>query len=398
MSSNTPKKSTLEYCDNHNSIDDNRYRGTPDDWKMLESQAQLAAWRGRLIKEEEFKKLSLYSQMRFSTRCAIRAHNLLKKYWKCSINEIKSINELINFLTNFSCGKINSNMNEIFREVDKKYRACGKVLDSMSNEDIILYLCIATIYDAGRVIARASAHLVPLENLYTTYRATTSCFDNIHSAAFLHAGEKRCQIHRSMEADFELLLYSSEKEKWKQDTEIDVHFFSWHSEFDILYRFEFGNIREIAQGISAACNDEYIHYPREIFEMPYRQRNSLYTILLSSFGFCVEFLIPSKNKSMYFIGIKHIEHNLKGILLLSRFAPGGREALVAVNRLHGLYHNSDNYLLFSTAFLIDNPYRYDLRIAPGFLKKFTIQSNYIEYLESWLSQHQDLELNRYNQI
>ena len=175
-------------------------------------------------------------------------------------------------------------------------------------------------------------------------------------------------------------------------------FFAWHSEFDILKRFDFANIRELAQGWNASFNDKYVHFPREVFEMSDHERHSLFANILPFFGFCVDLILPSENGRAYLIGISHEVQGISELLLLSRHAPGGNEALVAVNRLHGCQPGSNGNFLFSTAFLMKRPSEYALRVAPGELSKFTLRRNDLHSWIAWLSRHQESELQRCDPI
>ena len=217
-------------------------------------------------------------------------------------------------------------------------------------------------------------------------------------AAFAHVGNQRSQVHRGMEADFEVLKFRSEREKWTRDSTVDRDFFAWHSEFDILIRFGIPNISELAQGWNASFNDKYVHYPREVFEMSNDEQYSFFANILPFFGFCVDLILQSENGRAYLIGINHKVKGINELLLLSRHSPGGNQALVAVNRLHGRQPGSNGNLLLSTAYLMKRPYDYALRVAPGMLSRFALWKKDINSLSAWLLKHQESELHRCDPI
>lgn len=379
-------------------IDDNRYRGTPEYWKLHEAIAKGASWEGRIIEAEELKKLPFHAQTAFAARCAIRARYLLCNYWQGSLEEECCVDELVNFVLCFSWGESGLTMSEAFSEADGRYRACGKISERVGYSEMIAHECLEAIYDAGRVAARVAGHIAPLSNQYPPWSAAHSCHSHVAVAAFAHAGDQRSQVHRGMEADFEVLKLRSEREKWTRDSTMERDFFAWHSEFDILKRFGYGNIREIAQGWNASFNDSYVHFPREVFEMSDDERYSFFANILPVFGFCVDLILPSENGRAYLIGISQEVQGISELLLLSRHSPGGNEALVAVNRLHGRQPGSKGNLCFSTAFLMRTPREYELRVAPGMLNKFEIQNKYLHSWSAWISKHQKSELRRCDPI
>ena len=375
-------------------INDNRYRGSREYWELHEATARGNAWQGRFIEVEELKALPLHAQTAFAARCAMRARALLCNLWQASLDEERCVDELIDFVVRFSCGECGCSMAKAFSEADKRYRACGKISEQAAVGDIVVRECLEAIYDAARVAARVAGHLAPLPNQYDPWSAVHSCHSHVATAAFAQAGNRLSQVHRGMETDFEVLKFNSEREKWAYDSTVEREFFAWYAEFDILRRFDFGNIREMVQGWNAAFNDGFVHFPREFFEMSDEERRSFFATILLPFGFFTDFMLPSENGRAYLIGLGHRDHGIKELLLLSRHAPGGNEALVAVNRLHGREPGVSGVLRFTTAFLMTPPRDYALRVAPARLSKFLLRQTNLHSWRTWLSKHQESELRR----